>query len=860
MIRPFRSLVAVLPLWLASAATAQDGASPEPQGADLGGNLLIDGGFEVTAGALVEAPGPSGWQLVQGGFEVVRGSWSRVSASEGRGFLRSTAGSLAVIEQLVELAGKGPGRPRALSLHASFAGFGRDRAEIRLELLDGDGVAIAREQASTVSTAWTPVVLAMAVPDRASTVRVSLIGHRVAGDFADALFDEVSLEDHGPGCPSGLVGLSTDRLLALAESERGAARRAATRALAQDVRGQVALADLHKRLAAPLDRELIAEALALAGSSHADPLVRGLLQSAAPASRLRAIDLVIAGRLAAADILEPLLLGNLPANVRGRAVDALLLDGRAPSVRLLARHVEEKSGASFVLGRLQRLDSDHEPFFKTLIAPALDPDSKDIAARNAAMGVLGARKDPRFFAHFEVLAKKGATTDVLAQWFRWAASMQAEKAAGIVLDLVKRKVAGADRALLAAANALSSRAILDWARSDGITASEPMLRRAACRLLGTKAGNRELELLRKATEDSDAVVAIEAVDVLSTQKAPKVEALLEQLYSRAPGPVAAAALRALGSRMKDRKALAARALGAISGHPRFEVRIAALDLLQAEEVVGGRPVVAGALKDSTWQVRAAAYRALMRDRSRSSLDLLFARLAEERGPALTFLCDALGGLTGMKFGDDPAAWSRWWNVVAKDFALPDAAAAAKKGGEKPATSTEYWGIPIRGQKLAFVVDLSGSMTAMLDGKSRLEVAKERLIEVLRALDPAHEFAIIGFGTDIHPFEKELVAADKKNIERAAQWIERLTIRGATNIYDSLEFALAIPRVETVFLLTDGGPSAGKLIDMDEIRRAIRLQNADRLVRINTIQIGGGPREKDFLGGLASENHGESRDR
>ncbi|MGE0145121.1 MAG: VWA domain-containing protein [Planctomycetota bacterium] len=860
MSRLLRLLLAVLSLWLTAALATVAAASPQTGSDDLGGNLLTDGGFEAAAGALADASGPTGWQLVQGGFEVVRGSWSKVSASEGRGFLRSTAGSLAVIEQLVELAGKGPGRPRALSLHASFAGFGRDRAEIRLELLDSDGVAIAREQSSTLATAWTPVVLAMPVPDRATVARVSLIGHRVAGDFADALFDEVSLEDHGLGCPGGLVTMPQDRLLALAESERGAARRAAMRALAQDPRGQLALVELHKRLTAPLDREPILEALALAGSNQAEPLVRAMLQDEKAAGRLRAIDLVIAGRLAAADILEPLLLGNLPANVRGRAVDALLLEARSASVRLLARHVEEKQGASFVLGRLQRLDSDHEPFFKTLIAPALDPDSKDIVARNAAMGVLGARKDPRFFAHFEVLAKKGATTDVLAQWFRWAASMQAEKAAGIVLELVKRKVTGADRALLAAASALSSRAILDWARTDGITAAEPMLRRAACRLLGTKAGNRELEILRKATEDSDAVVAIEAVDVLSTQQAPRVEALLEQLYSRAPGPVAAAALRALGTRMKDRKALAARALGAISGHPRFEVRIAALDLLVAEEVVGGRPVVTSAMKDSTWQVRAAAYRALTRDRSRASLDLLFAQLAEERGPALTFLCDALGTLTGMKFGDDPAAWSRWWNVVAKDFAPPDGATPAKKGGERPATSTEYWGIPIRGQKLAFVVDLSGSMNAMLDGKTRLEVAKERLIEVLRALDPAHEFAVIGFGTDIHPFEKELVPADKKNVERAAQWIERLTIRGATNIYDSLEFALAIPRVETVFLLTDGGPSAGKLIDMDEIRRAIRLQNADRLVRINTIQIGGGPREKNFLGGLASENHGESRDR
>ncbi len=67
-------------------------------------------------------------------------------------------------------------------------------------------------------------------------------------------------------------------------------------------------------------------------------------------------------------------------------------------------------------------------------------------------------------------------------------------------------------------------------------------------------------------------------------------------------------------------------------------------------------------------------------------------------------------------------------------------------------------------------------------------------------------------------------------------------------------------VEAVYLLTDGAPSSGKLIDMDEIRRAVRSQNAERLVRVNTIQIGGGRRETSFLRGLAAENHGESRSR
>lgn len=225
---------------------------------------------------------------------------------------------------------------------------------------------------------------------------------------------------------------------------------------------------------------------------------------------------------------------------------------------------------------------------------------------------------------------------------------------------------------------------------------------------------------------------------------------------------------------------------------------------------------------------------------------------------MSFLCDALVELTGVDQGDDAQAWQRWWNVVAADFVV--ASDRPSRPAPRPKTSTAYWGIPIRGQNLAFVVDLSGSMTAKLDGKTRLDVAKARLIEVLRGLGREHRFAVVAFGTDLDPFADGLSVATQENVEKAIKWVDRLRVRGATNIYDSLEFALAIPEVESVFLLTDGAPSTGKLVDMGEIRLAIRLQNAEQYVRVNTIQIGGGGREQAFLRGLAADNHGEARRR
>ena len=62
--------------------------------------------------------------------------------------------------------------------------------------------------------------------------------------------------------------------------------------------------------------------------------------------------------------------------------------------------------------------------------------------------------------------------------------------------------------------------------------------------------------------------------------------------------------------------------------------------------------------------------------------------------------------------------------------------------------------------------------------------------------------------------------------------------------------------KTIFLHSDGGPSAGRVVAMEQIRSAVKVQNRERRVRINTILIGGSAREQDFMRKLAGENDGE----
>ena len=61
------------------------------------------------------------------------------------------------------------------------------------------------------------------------------------------------------------------------------------------------------------------------------------------------------------------------------------------------------------------------------------------------------------------------------------------------------------------------------------------------------------------------------------------------------------------------------------------------------------------------------------------------------------------------------------------------------------------------------------------------------------------------------------------------------------------------KVDTIFFLSDGDPTVGKLVDKADIRRAVVRVNEVRKVTLHTIAIG--DFQKDFMNALAEENGG-----
>ncbi|MBK8976783.1 MAG: VWA domain-containing protein [Planctomycetes bacterium] len=827
--------------------------------------LLDNPGGETTVALRLGASGGHaffdvpGWESVRGDWVAQTGTVTGVSAREGEAFLRPRGDDAPELAQLVRLAEPSP---RVLVAAVWMRTWkGRDGVELRLQLLDS---ALGELASATTGvrrpTDWTRAAVRLAVPAGTAYARVALLGSRVDGKLCDAYFDDAALEAFGPGHPAELAALDAKELQRrLAAATSAAERRALWRALAfRDARGAKLVGQAFADATDGDDRVYLLELLAFCDDRRsASDALSTALRAGEVQLRDAALDLLGA---VSADVAPAL--GELLARagddqpLRRRVLAALLRTGDRAAVRELTALA--RAGGDDALQVLRAVDGsgiDADLVYRPLLSRYLGDDAEP-DLRDAALRALGSLRDPRFLRHLADLARVAASRAQLTAWFRLAAEVGGDAAVRTLLGIVDAGVAHAAESFASVADRFGDAVALAMLRRDGLAHAEPLVRLGAVRALQAHPAPEHLAALRRALVDAEPLVALQAVDAVAALSGTAAGELLEQLAVRGEGRVAAAAHRRLWDRSPQDAVAVDRLLGAAQGHPAFEARAAALDLLPPAGVERGRAVVLAAFGDAAWQVRAAAYGALARVRQRASVAALIARLPDEVGPARQFLLDALVALCGLDQGLDPQIWQRWWDIVGTTFEVP----AERVDVERATTGStiSYHGIPVRADRVVFVIDLSGSMGEEIDGETKLQRAKDELVAVLKLLQPSQSFDVIGFGTGITTFEPGLVPATAEHVDAAARWIDALKIVGATNVYDALETALRMTGVESVFLLSDGEPSVGRFVAMDEIRRVIRMLNRDARVRINTILVGGGRAAQQFMRALAAENDGASR--
>jgi len=125
------------------------------------------------------------------------------------------------------------------------------------------------------------------------------------------------------------------------------------------------------------------------------------------------------------------------------------------------------------------------------------------------------------------------------------------------------------------------------------------------------------------------------------------------------------------------------------------------------------------------------------------------------------------------------------------------------------------------KNLIFILDSSGSMRG-----DKIRQAKEALKFCLLGLNPGDRFNIIDYDDTVTPYKPDLLGANKKNVDDAVEFAERIDASGGTNIYDALARACEmIPKngdPTYLIFLTDGLPTVGNRNIEDIIKNTARL--------------------------------------
>lgn len=266
------------------------------------------------------------------------------------------------------------------------------------------------------------------------------------------------------------------------------------------------------------------------------------------------------------------------------------------------------------------------------------------------------------------------------------------------------------------------------------------------------------------------------------------------------------------------------------------------------------------LRHARWQVRLAAVETLGRLRVVDSIPPLIAHLErEEEHRVREAAAASLYGLTGSNLYDDVAMWKRWWKEHEAGFRVPvtvDPLPPRHGGG----TTAGFYGIPLRSNRIIFVLDQSGSMSASFTYEipsgtvigTRLDIAMRELLEAVESLGKKDRVNVILFHSTVHPWRKGLQKLSDTNRKALRKHLREQKPTGGTNIYDALEMALEDPDVKTVFLLSDGAPGSGKYVQEEDILREVRRLNQTRRTAIHTIAVG---MDSSLMRRLAEENGG-----
>lgn len=236
---------------------------------------------------------------------------------------------------------------------------------------------------------------------------------------------------------------------------------------------------------------------------------------------------------------------------------------------------------------------------------------------------------------------------------------------------------------------------------------------------------------------------------------------------------------------------------------------------------------------------------------------------------------ALVSLTGLQHPpDQPASWRHAWSRLEGDFEVP-----AESTRPETTSAARFFGLPIHGTRVVFAVDLSGSMEfPFRSGTSRLQVVQRALEKAIDDLPKSTSFDIVCFAEGVSRWNGQLQPATPANKKRCRGFVRSMQPEGGTNTWGALTEAMHLHSrpygkpcnidVDELFLLSDGIPTLGHVVDAQAILQLVAAGNSFASVRVNTVYLAPqltprdedgerkmGMRARDFMKQLAEQNGG-----
>jgi hypothetical protein len=269
------------------------------------------------------------------------------------------------------------------------------------------------------------------------------------------------------------------------------------------------------------------------------------------------------------------------------------------------------------------------------------------------------------------------------------------------------------------------------------------------------------------------------------------------------------------------------------------------------------------LQSDYWQVVVTAAASLAEIEDPSAVQPLIQVLARVEGRPRADVHRALVRLTGVQRDDNPEAWKAWWRENGERF-LKGSYAPPPLERAEPSRAGDFFGLRIVSRNVIFVLDRSDSMREetswkpseedrqLFDripapGRAKLEVARFQLKKALLTLPAGTRFNLVYHNENALLFSDAMSELDDRARDRAFKFIDGIRASGATDLHAALRAALSFCRepdgtmkkdaVDTIYILSDGLPNAGKNANPDRLVQWLSARNIVHRIEVHTIYTG-----------------------